>query len=190
MLDKKFIKKIAQTYADYDAARREVIKVAGDALALSKKAIFAYHRGEAKDGDKTLDEAERGLASLDKLMDANVGLDFEGSFRAALEEYVEARLFGLYIRGKTLGEVKSNFIDEDIYLGGLMDCTGEMVRHAVLAATAGKRDEVLRAKDAVTEIAGEIIHFNMTGSLRQKYDQLKSNLHKLEEMAYDLSLRK
>ncbi len=190
MLDKKFIKKIAQTYADYDAARREVIKSSGDALALCKKAIFAFHRGDTKDGDKSLNDAERSLKSLDRLMRENTGLDFEGSFRAALEEYVEARLFGLYIRGKTLGEIKSDYIDEDIYLGGLMDCTGEMVRHAVLAATAGKRDEVLRAKDTVTEIAGEIIHFNMTGALRQKYDQLKTNLRKLEEMAYDLSLRR
>ena len=94
------------------------------------------------------------------------------------------------MRGKSLGEVKSRWIDEDIYLGGLLDCTGEMVRHAVLAATAGKTDEVRRAHETVTEIVGEIIHFNLTGALRQKQDQVRSNLRKLEEMAYDLSLRK
>ena len=47
MISKQQLQSIRKEYAAYEEARRELIKSAGDALSLSKQAIFALHRDDA-----------------------------------------------------------------------------------------------------------------------------------------------
>lgn len=189
MIHSAFFAALRKRYAGYDAERRETIKLSADVLADAKQAIFAFHRGDLSAGEKLLADAERLLALLAKRFKRTVGLSDEGSYRAALEEYAEARLFLDFLTGRRIGAVDAPAIDEDAYLGGVMDFTGEAVRYAVKAATAGNVGEVRRAHAAVEAVAQELIKMNITGHLRTKFDQLKINLRKLEEIQYDLSLR-
>lgn len=189
MIQKAFFSGLRKRHAAYDAERRETIKLSGDVLADAKQAIFAFHRGELADGERLLAHAERLLALLAKRFRRITGLSDEGSYRAALEEYAEARIFYDFLRGRKIGPVAAPAIDDDAILGGLLDFTGEAVRHAVKAATAGDAAEVRRAHRAVEAVAREIIRMNITGQLRGKFDQMKTNLRKLEEILYDLSLR-
>lgn len=188
-LDVAFFTKLKKQYAAYDAERRVIIKISGDALTRAKQAIFSFHRGEAAKGKDLLNEAEGFLSEAAKKFKNQPELATEGSYRAALEEFVEARLLEMFLEEKTLGGVLLPGVDEDVYLGGLFDLTGELVRYAVLSATAKNKKEVLRASAALDDIAGEIISMNITGSLRPKYDQMKQSLRKMEEIKYDLSLR-
>lgn len=189
MLHSAFFAGLRKRYAGYDAERRETIKLSSDVLTDAKQAIFAFHRGDLVGGEKLLVDAERLLGMLAKRFKRTVGLSDEGSYRAALEEYAEARLFLDFLKGKRIGAVDAPAIDEDAYLGGVMDFTGEAVRYAIKAATNGDMKEVRRAHVAVEEVAQELIKMNITGHLRNKFDQLKINLRKLEEIQYDLSLR-
>lgn len=188
MIDPKFFKELRRKYLEYDAARRRVIGESAEALARAKQGIFALHRRDRKEGAKLLDEA----AAMHKKMAAAFrrikGLENEGSYRAAVEEYVEARLFEEFLAGRKVGRVDVPGMDEDVYLGGLMDFTGELVRYAIARATERDRKEAARSREVVRDIVAQVIQMNLTGSLRSKYDQAKTNLRKLEEIMYDLSL--
>lgn len=189
MIDKKFFGKLRKEYAAYDTARRELIKTSGDILSRAKQAIFAFHRTDMVHGAALLKEADALIRRASVAFRTTKGLDYEGSYRAALEEYVEARLLERFLAGKPVGAVVAPGIDEDIYLGGVLDFTGEVVRRAVAAASRRDTKEVARCQAAITAVAGELITMNITGPLRPKYDQLRQNLRKIEEIVYDLSLR-
>jgi translin len=190
MLAKNHFVKIRKEYASYEEARREVVKRSGDALAFSKQAIFALHRNDFAAAQKLLLEARQIQQKLKKKLTRVPGLVWEGSYRAMLEEFAEASLYFDFLKNRQLGPVAAEGIDADAYLGGLMDATGEIVRHAVLAATQGDTREASRSYRVVEAILGELTLLNITGPLRPKYDQAKNNLRKLEEIMYDLSIRK
>lgn len=187
-LNHKFFSGLKKAYGGYDSDRREIIKISSDALTSSKQAIFSFHRNDISGGKEDLNKAHRFIQAAALKFKQIPELESEGSYRAALEEFVEARLFELFLENKLIGSVLAPGMDEDIYLGGLFDLTGELVRYAVLKATERDKNEVERAYDTLNAIAKEIISMNITGSLRSKYDQMKQNIRKLEEIRYDLSL--
>lgn len=188
-LDKQFFNTLKKQYEAYGAERREIIKISSDALTCSKQAIFSFHRGERDVAEEKLSSAEAAIGRAAAKFKKIPELVSEGSYRAALEEYTEAKLLEMFILGKSIKGVAVPGADEDTFLGGLFDLTGELVRYAVLAATEKKKDEVDRAYECFQSIAGEIISMNITGNLRSKYDQMKQSLRRMEEIKYDLSLR-
>jgi predicted translin family RNA/ssDNA-binding protein len=189
ILKKAFFRKLQKEYETYEAERREVIKVAGDALARSKQAIFAFHRDDRQAGERLLVEARAFQQQLKARFARTPGLVWEGSYRAMLEEYVEAMLYAAFLRGESVDAVDALGVDADAYLGGLADFTGELVRRAVTEATRHNTVEVHRCHATVTAVVAELVQINIVGPLRPKYDQAKTNLRKLEEILYDLSLR-
>lgn len=187
-LNHQFFFDLKKAYGAYDNDRREIIKISSDALTFSKQAIFSFHRNDISGGKENLNKADGFIRAAALKFKQIPELVSEGSYRAALEEFVEARLFESFLEKRPIGSVAAPGMDEDIYLGGLFDLTGELVRYAVLKATERDKNEVERAYETVNAIAKEIISMNITGSLRQKYDQMKQNIRKLEEIRYDLSL--
>ena len=175
--------------ASYEEERRALIKSSGDGLASAKQAIFAFHRDDRREGDRLLRDARMTADRLARRFRRFPALAGEGAYRAMLEEYVEAALYAAYLSGRRIGPVAVPGMDDEAYLGGLMDMTGELVRRAVAAATRRDDAEARRCHAAVEAVAGELIRMHITGSLRPKYDQTKHNLRKLEEILYDLSKR-
>ncbi|HLC64412.1 MAG TPA: hypothetical protein VJK25_03680 [Patescibacteria group bacterium] len=178
---------------DLETHQKERNRIIGDSrkiLQNAKQAIFALHRGDRKAADKFLTEAEKGLSLLNKTYNENNRLRFEGSFKAAVEEYVEAKMFSLALTKKNLAELKIANIGPEEYIGGLADLTGELVRQAVLQATAGSYQEIKRYKEITEEIVGLLLNLYLTGYLRQKFDEAKRNLKRLEQIIYEVQLRK
>jgi len=115
-----------------------------------------------------------------------------------MEEYVEARCFYEFEKNKRLPlkkEIEAEIGDEfkmnyNTYLGGLSDFTGELVRKAVILATKKRIEEVKKLYETVEEIYGALIEFDFrNGETRKKFDSVKYNLAKLENITYELSLR-
>lgn len=183
----KFFQNLRKTYSNYESERRSIIKVASDALNLSKQAIFAFHRDDIAGGAKLLEEVEEIFGKLEIKLKKEPELRFEGSYRAALEEYVEAKMFYRVLKGGAIGEIKEIGVDTDSYLGGLCDLIGEIARKVVLVATERKFKEVERLGKAAHEIMGELIKMDLTGYQRTKYDQAKHALRRIEEVTYDVS---
>lgn len=183
----KHLKKEFDTYAQ---ARRDLIEIANRALSKAKQAIFALHRDDEKSAAALLSEVENTFRGLEKVFKNVDGLRWEGAYRAALEEYAEAKLFYEFMASGKVMEIKTVPLDADTYFAGLSDLTGELTRKVVQRATQGRTKEVEKLAEVVRAIVGELIKFDLTGYLRTKYDQAKQNLRRVEEVLYDIKMRR
>ena len=188
MINKKFIQKLKKEYERKESERTQIISSSGVALHNSKRIIFALHRGDIQKAGEKLIETEKILQKLEKEFGCK-RISEEGSYRAGAEEYVEAKMFYLIIAGKKIDKIKEININPDIYLGGICDLTGELVRKAVNEAADGNLGEIEKIKKTINEIMAELIEFDMVGYLRTKYDQAKNSLRKIEQIDYEIKIR-
>jgi len=189
MINKKFIQQLKKNYGDHESERRQIISLSNVVLHDSKRVIFAVHRENMTRAEESLSEIEKILATLEKKFGHNRLVE-EGAYKAGLEEYVEAKLFYTLITDDKIDAIKDLEINAESYLSGISDLTGELVRHAVNQAATGKVKEVAKIKSIIDDIMAELIEFDMTGYQRTKYDQAKMNLRKIEQINYEINLRK
>ena len=101
MINKTFIQKLKKEHDEKNNERRQIISLSNVVLHDSKRVIFSLHRGDNKKADVSLKEIEKLLIKLDKKF-GHIRINQEGSYRAAVEEYVEAKTFFLVINGKKI----------------------------------------------------------------------------------------
>jgi len=189
MINKALISKLKESYGQREKERRQIISRSNDVLFQAKKTIFALQREELKEGEAKLKAMEELLKKMEKDF-GYIRLREEGAYKAAAEEYVEAKTFAAVINGKSITEIKGIKLGYDSYLGGLCDLIGEMVRYATNRAAKGKYETVAEMKEKGESIMSNLLDFDLTGYLRTKYDQARGHLRKLEQMAYEIRLRK
>jgi predicted translin family RNA/ssDNA-binding protein len=189
LIDEKEFLALRREISEYDAARDIIIRESRDVTKLSKSAIYSLHRGETAAAKQQLAQAEKVIAKLLKDVERDAHLR-DGSFSASLEEYTEAKAFLRFLEDGTLITQKELAVVEgEEYLLGLCDFTGELVRYAVLRATARDKRAVQRCRDIIDAIHGQFLQFDLRNSeLRRKYDSIKYNLQKAENVLYDLTL--
>ncbi|NCF74949.1 MAG: hypothetical protein GWO87_00455 [Xanthomonadaceae bacterium] len=191
MISKQLLKFLRERYEKHFRSRSILIKETRDILSASKQAIFAFHRDDMKDGQRLLKQAEDGLKSINqRFIKEHSYLLYEGSLKAAQEEFIEAKFFSMILTGKKLDLVKDIEINFESYFGGLCDLTGEIVRKSVNLASLGEDKKIFYFKEVIDEIINELIKFNLIGYLRVKYDQAKNNLIRIEKICYDINLKK
>jgi len=189
MINKKFIQKLKSEYAKTEGERRQIISLSNVILHDSKRIIFSLHRSEVAIAKDSFANIEQILKKLEKQFGVKRIYE-EGSYKAAVEEYVEAKMFYFVLTGKKVDKIPGVNLNHESYLGGICDLTGELVRLAINQAAAGKLAEVPRIKGFINDIMGELVQFDMTGYLRTKYDQAKGNLRKFEQVDYEIKIRK
>lgn len=190
MLNKTFQKALLKEYHDRQQQRHQLIAVANDALRQSKQAIFSLHRLDMAAARKQLDAVNKTFVQLQKTMlKKNRQLSQQGAYLASVEEYLEAELFYQAMNGQPISAIKNLDLGVDQYIGALSDLTGELTRQAVLRATDKDYETVKRYTQIVEEVIGALIEFDLVSHLRQKYDDAKRNLKRLEGIQYDISLR-
>lgn len=187
-LPKPYLSSIKQQTLAYQVIRREVIKGTGDALHHAKKAIFALHRGDMKEADMHLTEAETFLNNIAKEYKKTPQAMQEGSWKAAVEEYVEASLLRAFLGGKPLKKITAVPVSDELFVSGLADVPGELYRYALKAGTAHDTKEIERALVLALSIVDTLIDFDFTKQMRVKFDQAKAALHKIERVAYEASM--
>ena len=165
--------------------REKLIKKSRDVLKLSKLVIYALHRGE--DAAALVREIEKEKKAMDAIAKHSHKMISEGSYRVALQEYVEALLYYHFVQEGKLVELD---VSAEMYVMGLGDLPGELGRRAVFLAGKGKVDEVLKIKDAVDMMYGELLKFDFRDNeIRRKVDAVKYELRKLEDLVLDLKLK-
>jgi len=189
MLDKQYMKKLHTSFHAYASVRRDVIKVAGDALHHAKRAIFDMHRDDMKAAAAKLKQSEGLLKALQKKHKNHPAMKSEGAYRAAVEEYVEASLFHQFVTRGSIGKVAAFSVEEEVFLAGMCDVPGELYRYAIRAASRGNKKTVEDCEKMSSEIIGSLIEFDLTKYLRTKFDQAKQAHQKLEIVIYELSMR-
>ena len=129
--------RIKKEYSQSEAHRRTIIENGNAALRLAKQAIFALHRNNVDEAKKHLEAAETTFTNSEEIISDFPKLNYQGAHRAALEEYVEAKLFLDYVEQGKFGPIPKRARRPDAYLAGLSDFTGELVRLATRKATNG-----------------------------------------------------
>ena len=171
-----------------DKDRAKLTEQSSELLRLSKKAIFALQRSDAAEASSRFKKADTLLKSGLKLVAEQSALGNEGIWKAAIEEYAEARIFESFLHGKLAYPVALKDYPDAIY-GGLADAAGEMARMSVLSATEGDAKNVERAHSVAVQIVEQLASLELTGGLRAKFDQSKQHLRRIEDIRYDLSKR-
>ncbi|KAJ4491375.1 translin [Lentinula edodes] len=117
-------------------------------------------------------------------------------FAAALSEYLtNGTLISLESTSNTLGmqdrwKDRVNLSVED-YLHGLITMVNELSRLAVNAVILGDFEQPLKISAFVKDIFSGFSMLNLKNdTLRRRFDSLKYDMKKIEEVVYDVSLRK
>jgi len=190
MLNKTFTGPLLKEYQGHQTNRHNVIGQSNTALKSSKQAIFDMHRNDLTKARKTLDIVKKQLNDIQKkLVAKHPQLKYQGALLAAIEEYLEAELFYQALTAKKITSVKGVEANANSYIGAICDMTGELTRRAVLKATEKEYETVDLYFELVSDVVGALIQFDLTGHLRQKFDDAKRNLKRIEGIRYDISLR-
>ena len=168
-----------------DEYREEAIQTSRDLIKTSKQVIFGLHRGEM---EKATGKAEEMKALLDRL---NGYHHYTGLQTTARQEYVEAVAYLVFVRENRLITPAECGVDTEEYLLGLCDLTGELMRRAVNEVIQGREENVQDIHDLVANLYGQFLQFNLRNSeLRKKSDSIKWNLTKIEDVLYNLRVRR
>lgn len=184
------LKQSIKDYENYQKKLSGLHHVFGQVRKNSKHVIALLRRDHLKDAAAIMKEIEalikKGIADADKI----VTLQAEGFYREAIEEYVEAKVYQAYVIKKDLTfpkYISLNFWD---LLGGWSDFTGELVRRAISLAHEKDISEIVKLKDVTEKVVEMFSQVSFSGKLRNKYDATERNLKRLEEILYELQLRK
>mmetsp|Transcript_16242 Transcript_16242/g.18266 ORF Transcript_16242/g.18266 Transcript_16242/m.18266 type:complete len:231 (+) Transcript_16242:160-852(+) len=190
LIDTSDFARMVDNFKEVDQLREKVIKQSRDVLKSSKFAIFALHRGDFTGSKKLLTEAKVAIDKIVELLSEKPS-QRQGSFSNALEEYIEATLFYHYLVDGYLlpsSQLDTHVSDEE-YLAGVIDFTGELGRYAVAKATKRDTKAVEECRNLCDLLMEQLLNFDFrNGSLRKKYDAVKYNLKKMEQILYELSL--
>lgn len=190
MINKKEFEEMRKELESFDDSRERLIKISRDVLKNSKGAIYSLHREDKKNAEAQLNSAKNVVNELNKLIKTNIRLADVGPYKDALEEYTEASLYYGFIVKKKIPSKKELDVDVDVYLSGLCDLVGELVRKAVNSAIKGNNKLAIEIKDFAIEIYEELMLFDFRNSpLRKKFDSIKYGVEKLEDLALKLTLK-
>jgi predicted translin family RNA/ssDNA-binding protein len=179
---------LRKNYESYDSQREKVIVQARIVLKTSKQLEYALHRGGAFTNlETTLSKEFKKLVAFTKKHER---LANEGSFGEASEEYAEAMLYLDYVKRDVLRTPEQLGVTEERYLLALSDLSGELVRRAVAQSTKGNKDAVFEIHAFIENIYKELLAFNFrNGQQRKKFDAIRWNLTKLEDILYDIAIK-
>ena len=179
--------KLRKEIQEYDTERERLIKKSRDVLKLSKQVIYAVHRGELKEAARLIKKIELEKKNLSRIAQHSKKMLFEGSYKIAVQEYVEAILYYEFVKN---GKLVNLNVSANYFILGLADLPGELVRKAVFLAGKGKVAKVIKIKDEVDWIYGELLRFDLReNEIRRKVDSIKYDLRKLEDLVLDLKLK-
>ncbi|HLG23628.1 MAG TPA: hypothetical protein VI564_01725 [Candidatus Nanoarchaeia archaeon] len=187
MINKQDFENMRKEMGSLELKREETIQLSRETISISKQIIYAAQRNDFKTAQ---DAIKKIKANVGKLKNIKVGLDTNMN-SVAIQEYVEAITFYSFVKDKKLLTRSSLGVSAEDYLCGLCDLTGELVRKAVYEVIHKNYDEATRIKELVDQIYGEFLKLSMrNGELRKKSDSIKWNLKKLEEIMYDISIKR
>ena len=188
MLDKKDLESIKSKIDSYEDQRDKVIRISRDVIKLSKKVIYALHRKDMKSAGRAVTQMNKEFRKLAPAA-KHPKLLASGSYKVAVQEYVEALCFYELMKNNRIPTNTKLKLDPEFYLMGLIDLTGELVRKAINSAIKGDYKTSVKLKDLVSDLYDELLLFDFAGGeLRKKFDSVKYDLKKLDDLVLNLKL--
>ncbi len=188
MINANFINKLKKDYQNKERERIKIIVFSNNILHQSKKIIFSLQRNEIIQAQENINLLKEIIIKKQKELNIK-RLEQEGSYKAAMEEFAEACLFSQWLENKKVSKIDKINISHDCYLGALSDLCGEIARFSVNQAAKKEILIIEKAYQDTLEIISHLNQFNLTGPLRNKYDQACNHLRKIEQVNYDVKIR-
>ncbi|XP_057659784.1 translin isoform X1 [Diorhabda carinulata] len=151
---------------------------------------------------KTFEEVRQGYDSLNKLIPAGQYYRYNDHWRFATQRlcYLAGLIIflekGILIDKETTASIlglsnQSNLhLDLEDYLMGLLNLASELSRYAVNSVTLGDYNRPIQISRFVAQLNAGFRLLNLKNdSLRKRFDGLKYDVKKIEEVVYDLSIR-
>jgi len=174
----------------FDKLREQLIQLSREVLKVSKKAIYSTHRNEISEANKQLKSARATISSMDKLRKKDAHLLSVGAYNEALEEYVEASCYMGFITKNQIPTAKELNVDTYLYLQGLCDMVGELVRKAINSSIQGDYETAKKIRKMVAELHAELMLFDFRNiPVRRKFDAIKYGLDKLEDLMLQIEMK-
>jgi len=185
MINTKEFTQIRKELKNLELKRETTIQKAREIIRISKLIIYALHRSDVKAAKRQITKIKAKI----KLLPTN---NYDTGIRkVAVQEYVEAMTLYYFITERRLVSKKELKVNNEDYLLGLCDLTGEIVRLGVNSVIKRKPKIALECKELVEDIYGEFLRMDLrNGELRKKSDSIKWNLRKLEDLAVDISRKR
>lgn len=112
-----------------------------------------------------------------------------GSFGNSLEEWAEGMMLLHWVQHHTIpSKSELGLVNDAEYIGGLSDFTGEIGRIAVMQAAKRDLDSVREIQQADIVVADFISQLNIGNRFGKKLDAVNTNLRKVEDIVYELSM--
>lgn len=185
MLNKKDFQALKKEFDRASATRERAISLSREALLLSKQAIYSAHREDLAEASRLAARLKAKIAEIRKL-----GYPEPGISEVAVQEYVEAVCFLQFCKSRSIPSYASLGVSPEHYLLGVCDLAGELNRKAVNSAIRGRFEDVYAIKEFVSELYSELLKLDFRNSeLRRKFDGVKYELKKLEDLVLELSLK-
>src|SRR5680860_708421 len=105
MINEKFLKSLKSNYKKNESERRQIISASNGLLFEAKKIIFKLQREEFKEAQIKFLEVEKNFKIIERKFSSK-RLKKEGAYKAAAEEYLEAKLFTKQLKKKRLERSK------------------------------------------------------------------------------------
>ncbi len=191
----KLFTSIASELEASEARRELVIKASREILRDAKKIIFLCHEGNLTEANKQLAVVTVAIVRSEKSFKSKLGkgapvsLYREGSWNAAIEEYLEAWFFCNFLSSNKLVEPAIAGIPAEVSVGALSDFTGEVVRVAVMRGASKDKKVLAQFRKVVADIVAFMLPLYLSGQNRMKFDQAKRNLKRIEEIIYEVNIR-
>lgn len=189
MLNKKEFVLIKKEMDSYEKSREKLIRKSRDIISLSKQVINLCHRDDMKEAGRLVKKIKIEIKNLDKIIKKQPGLFYSGSAKVAMQEFVEAVCYHGFLKNKKIPTHKELGVSAEYYLLGICDLTGELVRKAINTAIKGNFKNAIAIKDFVSDIYAELLKFRFRNELRKKFDSIKYDLKKLEDLALNIKLK-
>ncbi|MBW2992775.1 hypothetical protein KY345_06170 [Candidatus Woesearchaeota archaeon] len=190
MLDEKDFNEMVEEYSRSDSAREDLIKLGRDIIKVSKQIIYNTHRNDLAKAEENVKKIRELMQKFKQTAEKSPELLYSGTFRTTTQEFVEAVAYFNFVKDKKIPSKKELDVSTEGYLLGLCDLTGELVRNAIISATKEKHEEVKSIHELVEEIFNNLLQFDFrSGELRKKFDSVKYDLKKLEDLVLQLKLK-
>jgi len=189
MINKNEFKYMRKEMKKLDEQRERLIRKSREIITFSKQIIHSIHRNEEAEASNLIKKIKKSLREMKRITSTFPELRYSAIFRDACQEYVEALSYFHIIKNNKLPTKKELGVDTESYLLGICDLTGELVRNAINSAIKEDFDRAKQIKDFVTELYGELLGFDFKNHLRRKFDSIKYDLKKLEDLMFSLKMR-
>lgn len=172
--------------------REKMISDSRKINALSKKVVYSLHRDDLANAENFLNEIENNISLFLENYSKTKHL-YSGSYKVAIQEYVEAMAYYYFVKQNEIYVPENNEIlkEPDYYVLGLCDLSGELVRKALNEGINENFDEVFKIQKFISNLFNELAQIDFrNGEIRKKVDGLRWDLRKIEEMAFSLKIKK